>query len=101
MYGVGRVVVVVQGHKSTREVHFANWIVPPLSASNDSEATSQNFSLLFIFRICDLVNLPPHSVVFRTYLWAKIVLIRSRYYLTRLSARNFRIASVEVISQSE
>ena len=26
----------VQGHKSTREVHFANWIVPPLSASNDS-----------------------------------------------------------------
>ena len=30
------VVVVVQGHKSTREVHFANWIVPLLSASNDS-----------------------------------------------------------------
>ena len=38
MYGVGR--VLVQGHKSTREVHFANWIVPPLSASNDSEASS-------------------------------------------------------------
>ena len=29
-------VASLQGHKSTREVHFANWIVPLLSASNDS-----------------------------------------------------------------
>ena len=36
----------VQGHKSTREVHFANWIVPPLSASNDSLGFHKVFPLL-------------------------------------------------------
>ena len=50
--------VLLQGHKSTREVHFANWIVPLLSASNDSPVIATmpaSFippSFLKVFALC-------------------------------------------------
>ena len=50
----------VQGHKSTREVHFANWIVPPLSASNDSLGFHKVFPrwLPFVFPYSSAGSLP-------------------------------------------
>ena len=60
----------VQGHKSTREVHFANWIVPPLSASNDSLGFHKVFPrwLPFIFPYSSAGSLAICPTLGRRYL---------------------------------